>query len=262
MTHKIKVQMFGNFRMDYNGAPFVAEKMHKESQFNRMMQALIHYSDCGIAKDKLEEIVIGERDIDAPHTALRVIVYKTKQKLAQLGLPGKNLVYLEGGIYYWTPDIEIEEDAAEFEKLYNEACALEKQMPHEPESAETVCDERIKEIEDNMLELYIKALYLYKGELGYRPEMVAMIVALVLALIEAASVYFVVTMSGLFIGIGLIVILFVNIIVTIKRISEIEYKRQKEESDKLRNQTERVSLQMMKTLAATIEAKDDYMRGH
>lgn len=58
MTHKIKVQMFGNFRMDYNGAPFVAEKMHKESQFNRMMQALIHYSDCGVAKDKLEEIVI------------------------------------------------------------------------------------------------------------------------------------------------------------------------------------------------------------
>ena len=109
MTHKIKVQMFGNFRMDYNGAPFVAEKMHKESQFNRMMQALIHYSDCGIAKDKLEEIVIGERDIDAPHTALRVIVYKTKQKLAQLGLPGKNLIYLEGGIYYWTPDIEIED---------------------------------------------------------------------------------------------------------------------------------------------------------
>ena len=98
--------------------------------------------------------------------------------------------------------------------------------------------------------------------LGYRPEMIAMIVALVLVLIEAASVYFVVTMSGFFIGTGLIVILFVNIIVTIKRISEIEYKRQKEESDKLRNQTERVSLQMMKTLAATIEAKDDYMRGH
>ena len=121
MTHTIKVQMFGNFRMDYNGAPFVAEKMHKESQFNRLMQAMMHYSDSGIAKDKLEEIVIGERDIDAPHTALRVIVYKTKQKLTQLGLPGKNLIYLEGGIYYWTPDIEIEEDAAEFEKIYNEA---------------------------------------------------------------------------------------------------------------------------------------------
>lgn len=179
MMHKIKVQMFGNFRMDYNGAPFVAEKMHKESQFNRLMQAMMHNSDCGIAKDMLEEIVIGERDIDAPHTALRVIVYKTKQKLAQLGLPGKNLIYLEGGIYYWTSDIEIEEDAAEFENLYNEACALEKQMPQEAdgeenvykeavydktESAETVCDEQTKEIEDRLLELYVKALYLYKGE--------------------------------------------------------------------------------------------------
>lgn len=179
MMHKIKVQMFGNFRMDYNGAPFVAEKMHKESQFNRLMQAMMHNSDCGIAKDKLEEIVIGERDIDAPHTALRVIVYKTKQKLAQLGLPGKNLIYLEGGIYYWTSDIEIEEDAAEFENLYNEACALEKRMPQEAdgeenvykeavydktESAETVCDEQTKEIEDRLLELYVKALYLYKGE--------------------------------------------------------------------------------------------------
>lgn len=40
--------------------------------------------------------------------------------------------------------------------------------------------------------------------LGYRPEMIAMIVALVLVLIEAASVYFVVTMSGFFIGIGLL----------------------------------------------------------
>lgn len=51
MTHTIKVQMFGNFRMDYNGAPFVADKMHKESQFNRLMQAMMHYSTSGIAKD-------------------------------------------------------------------------------------------------------------------------------------------------------------------------------------------------------------------
>ena len=54
--------------------------------------------------------------------------------------------------------------AAEFENLYNEACALEKQMQQEPESAETVCDEQTKEIEDRLLELYVKALYLYKGE--------------------------------------------------------------------------------------------------
>ena len=173
MTHTIKVQMFGNFRMDYNGAPFVAEKMHKESQFNRMMQALIHYSDCGIAKDKLEEIVIGERDIDAPHTALRVIVYKTKQKLSQLGLPGKDLIYLEGGIYYWTPDIEIDEDAARFERYFRETEELDKQLSEIHQSINNAdgndidggaAADKASEIENRKLELYMKAFYLYKGE--------------------------------------------------------------------------------------------------
>lgn len=159
MTHTIKVQMFGNFRMDYNGAPFVADKMHKESQFNRLMQAMMHYSTCGIAKDKLEEIVIGERDIDAPHTALRVIVYKTKQKLAQLGLPGNDLIYLENGIYYWTPDIEVDEDAASFERYFKEAQELDMQF-----ATDKAVENKVTEIEDRKLELYMKAFYLYKGE--------------------------------------------------------------------------------------------------
>lgn len=173
MTHTIKVQMFGNFRMDYNGAPFVADKMHKESQFNRLMQAMMHYSTAGIAKDKLEEIVIGERDIDAPHTALRVIVYKTKQKLSQLGLPGKDLIYLEGGIYYWTPDIEIDEDAARFEQYFRETGELDKQLSeiHQSINNADVNDtdggaaaDKASEIENRKLELYMKAFYLYKGE--------------------------------------------------------------------------------------------------
>ena len=173
MTHTIKVQMFGNFRMDYNGAPFVADKMHKESQFNRLMQAMMHYSTSGIAKDKLEEIVIGERDIDAPHTALRVIVYKTKQKLSQLGLPGKDLIYLEGGIYYWTPDIEIDEDAARFEQYFRETEELDKQLLEIHQSINNAdgndtdggaAADKASEIENRKLELYMKAFYLYKGE--------------------------------------------------------------------------------------------------
>ena len=164
MTHTIKVQMFGNFRMDYNGAPFVADKMHKESQFNRLMQAMMHYSTCGIAKDKLEEIVIGERDIDAPHTALRVIVYKTKQKLAQLGLPGNDLIYLENGIYYWTPDIEVDEDAASFERCFKEAQELDMQFATDKAVENKAAENKVTEIEDRKLELYMKAFYLYKGE--------------------------------------------------------------------------------------------------
>ena len=42
----------------------------------------------------------------------------------------------------------------------------------------------------------------------------------------------------------------------------MEQKRQKEEIEKRRRQTEKTSLQMIQTLSTTIEAKDEYMRGH
>ena len=80
MAHTMKVQMFGNFRMEFDGVPLIAEKMHKESQFNRLMQVMMHYSRTGIPKDKLEEQVIGERDIDddflyEPHVVTEVVAF-------------------------------------------------------------------------------------------------------------------------------------------------------------------------------------------
>ena len=63
MAHTMKVQMFGNFRMEFDGVPLIAEKMHKESQFNRLMQMMMHYSKTGISKEQLEEYVIGEGKI-------------------------------------------------------------------------------------------------------------------------------------------------------------------------------------------------------
>ncbi len=150
MEHRINVQMFGNFRMEYNGRPLIAEKMHKESQFNRVMQAMAHYSDKGVPKDKLEEMVIGERDIDVPHTALRVIIYKTKQKLAQLGVPGKDVIRLDGGMYYWTPDIEIIEDARIFEENMRNI-----------KSMNSTADEELME---EKLKLCLETVYLYQGE--------------------------------------------------------------------------------------------------
>ena len=142
--HKMKVQTFGNFRMELDGVPLVADKMHRESQFNRLMQAILHYSQTGIPKDKLEEM------IDVPHTALRVIVYKTKQKLKQLGFPGEDWIYLENGIYYWTKDIEVVEDAALFEESYRKAEALE----------DSACKEDVK----RRMQLYQDTCQLYKGE--------------------------------------------------------------------------------------------------
>lgn len=96
----------------------------------------------------------------------------------------------------------------------------------------------------------------------YHLVLVGMVIAMISVAIEAASVYFVVTLSGVFTGIGLAILLFVNIIRTIKNVRNMEQKRQKEEIEKRRRQTEKTSLQMIQTLSTTIEAKDEYMRGH
>ena len=82
------------------------------------------------------------------------------------------------------------------------------------------------------------------------------------AIIEGLSVYFVVSISGMFIGIGMLILLFVNVLRTIRNVRNMEDHRQQDELDKRRRQTEQLSLQMMQTLAVTIEAKDEYTRGH
>lgn len=82
------------------------------------------------------------------------------------------------------------------------------------------------------------------------------------AFIEGVSVYFVVSLSVIFIGIGMIILLFVNVLHTIRNVQLIEEKRRQNELETRRQQTERLSLQMMRTLAITVEAKDEYTRGH
>ncbi|MFR6536938.1 MAG: bacterial transcriptional activator domain-containing protein [Lachnospiraceae bacterium] len=162
MEHKIKAQMLGNFSMEYDGKPLASERMHRDGQFTRMMQVILHFSETGISKEKLEEYVVGERDMGNPHTAIRVIVYKTKKKLEQLGLWGENWIYQKDGMYYWTSDITVIEDAKEFEKKYKKAQAYQTRLPVEEQ----------KDASETLLKLYMDALELYKGDFlsGYTAE--------------------------------------------------------------------------------------------
>ena len=100
------------------------------------------------------------------------------------------------------------------------------------------------------------------GSRGYHLALVGMVIALVSVLIEMVSVYFVVTISGLFIGIGLVILLFLNLIRTVRSVRNLERLRQKKELESRRRQTERISLQTIKTLSVTVETKNVYTNGH
>lgn len=92
--------------------------------------------------------------------------------------------------------------------------------------------------------------------------LIGLFLVLVCVAIESVSVYFVATISGIFIGIGMIILLFTNIIRTIQKIHIIEEKRHQTELEIEKKENKKITLQMMESLSTTIEAKDEYTRGH
>lgn len=89
-----------------------------------------------------------------------------------------------------------------------------------------------------------------------------LLAATVSVMIEGISTYFVVSLSGIFVGIGMIILFSLNVLRTAGNIHMMELRRQKKELAKRKRQLEKVSLQMIQTLSTTIEAKDEYARGH
>ncbi|GFI27448.1 hypothetical protein IMSAGC012_02575 [Lachnospiraceae bacterium] len=141
--HVLYVEMFGNYQMHYDGHPLTGEKI-RDTHFTSLMQILLHNVSTGVSRDCLEDVLLGDRDVENRHQALLTIIYKAKKKLRNMGLPDENYIVLEKGVYYWTPKIPVREDAAVFDKLYERA---------------KTCTER-----DECLKIYLEACYTYKGE--------------------------------------------------------------------------------------------------
>lgn len=120
----LQVKMFGNFSLTYEGKSLLGRKTG-ETQFSSLMQILLHNREKGVSRELLEEVVFGEREIENIHHAMQSVVYNAKKKLEKFGLPKANYITLEKGIFYWTSEIPVAEDAAEFESLYREAEAEE-----------------------------------------------------------------------------------------------------------------------------------------
>ena len=103
---------------------------------------------------------------------------------------------------------------------------------------------------------------LKRGYVSEKYTFFSIILAMIAIIAESGLVYFRVSASGIFIGIGMIILLCTNLLKTIKNIQKVESRRQRAELNKRRKQMETMSLQMMRTLSTTIEAKDEYTRGH
>ena len=142
--NQLRVQMFGGFSLFWRGEPLIGSTRTSESQFSYLMQILLHRYEEGVRRDTLEQVLFGDRDIEDIHHATRSVIYNAKKRLKAAGLPEANYIEQNKGVYYWTAAVPVEEDAAEFERIY--AAAEKEEHP------------------DRKLKLYLEACQKYTGE--------------------------------------------------------------------------------------------------
>lgn len=138
------VQTFGGFSLSYGGRSITGGMKSRESQFIYLMELLLHERAVGVSRDRLEAVLFEDREIGDIHHATRSVIYNAKKRLRAAGLPDVNYIVQKDGVYYWTNEVPVVEDAREFEQLYREA-----------EEAEDLKDR---------LNRYLDACYCYRGE--------------------------------------------------------------------------------------------------
>ena len=115
------VRMLGGFSIRWNGKLIAGGSKASESQLTSLLQVLIHNRAHGVTRDRLEELLFEDRDMANVHHALQSVIYNTKKKLMKAGLPPANYIEQRKGVFFWTEEIPLVEDASEFERLCREA---------------------------------------------------------------------------------------------------------------------------------------------
>ncbi len=138
------VRMFGRFSISWNGRLIAGGAKSSETQFSYLMQLLLHNKEQGVRRSDLEQVLFGDRNIKNQHHAMRSVIYNARKRLKAVCLPDAEYIECRGGIYYWTDEIPVAEDAGELERLFREA-----QKEEDPE---------------RRLGLWLDACHCYTGE--------------------------------------------------------------------------------------------------
>lgn len=112
------VSMFGGFSLRYNGEELSIGNLSGQ-QMVQFLQLLLHYRKQGVSRDLAKSVLFGDRDVDDISHSIRNIIYNLRKKLKELGLPENQYVVKRKGVYYWTDDIPVKEDAGEFDDAFD-----------------------------------------------------------------------------------------------------------------------------------------------
>lgn len=117
MNGQLYVHMLGGFSMSYNGRR-LGINFREHSQIALLLQTVLHHRKEGMGKDLLVQTLFGGQELKDVSHSLRNVLYLTQKKLRELGLPDLEYFQKEKNTYYWTSEIEVVEDAEEFETAF------------------------------------------------------------------------------------------------------------------------------------------------
>ena len=81
------VRMLGGFSVRWNGKLIAGGSKASDSQLTCLLQILIHNREVGVTRDRLEELLFGDRDMHNVHHALQSVIYNTKKPRGTESLP-------------------------------------------------------------------------------------------------------------------------------------------------------------------------------
>ena len=117
----LSVCMFGTFCVYWNGKPIIGLFRSGMTQPAAALQMILHYRRSGVSKSQLIDYLFEDRDVrDATHS-LHVQLHNLRKMLQRAGLPDVNYFPRENDTYFWTPEIPVQEDAEEFERICDKA---------------------------------------------------------------------------------------------------------------------------------------------
>ena len=116
----IYVRTLGSFSVSYNGTE-IAIGSRDESQIGLLMFLMFHFGKDGASRSLIKSTLFEDRDIEDVSHAIRNVLYNMRKNLKAHGLPDASFVKQSRGVYYWTDEIPVVEDAREFERLVSDA---------------------------------------------------------------------------------------------------------------------------------------------
>ena len=119
MREKIlQVKTFGSFSMIYDGKSLFGRKVG-ETQFASMMQMLIHEKEKRCQQGPPGTGTVRGTGSGKCTSCPQSVIYNAKKRLEKAGLPDVNYIEIRNGVVYWNDEIKVQEDATEFDQIYN-----------------------------------------------------------------------------------------------------------------------------------------------